>query len=399
MLIGVVGKPNVGKSTFFKALTLADVYIANFPFATIKPNSGVAYVRVESVDKEFNVVSTPRFGFNRGNFRFVPVQVMDVAGLVPGAHEGKGMGNQFLDDLRQADAFIHIIDAAGATTIGGEPVPPGSHDPCEDVEFLESELDMWYFQILTKGWERFAKIVTMEHADAVKAISKQFTGLGADEDDFKEIIEMLKLNEIPISQWKENDLKRLASALRKKTKPMLIAANKADYPNAEENIRRLREKFPEYIIVPCSAEAELALKEADAKGIIDYVPGDSDFKIRTDANISESQRKALEFIRDNVLKKFGGTGVQKAIDDAVFKLLGYIAVFPGGVHKLEDSEGRILPDCFLMPPGSTALDFAYKIHTDLGENFITAIDVRSKKPVGRNYILKHRDVIEIVTAK
>jgi ribosome-binding ATPase YchF (GTP1/OBG family) len=258
---------------------------------------------------------------------------------------------------------------------------------------------MWYFQILTKGWERFAKIVTMEHADAVKAISKQFTGLGADEDDFKEIIEMLKLNEIPISQWKENDLKRLASALRKKTKPMLIAANKADYPNAEENIRRLREKFPEYIIVPCSAEAELALKEADAKGLIEYVPGDSDFKIRKDANISENQRKALEFMRDNVLKKFGGTGVQKAIDDAVFKLLGYIAVFPGGVHKLEDSEGRILPDCFLMPPGSTALDFAYKIHTDLGENFITAIDVRSKKPVGRNYILKHRDVIEIVTAK
>ncbi|MEM3370739.1 MAG: redox-regulated ATPase YchF [Candidatus Woesearchaeota archaeon] len=399
MLIGVVGKPNVGKSTFFKALTLADVYIANFPFATIKPNSGVAYVRVENVDKEFNVKSTPRFGFNKGAFRFVPVQVMDVAGLVPGAHEGKGMGNQFLDDLRQADAFIHIVDAAGSTTISGEPVQPGSHDPCEDVEFLERELDMWYFQILNKGWERFAKIVTMEHADAIKAIAKQFTGLGADEDDFKEIIEKLKLNEIPIAKWSVEDLKNLASSLRRKTKPMIIAANKADYPNAEENIRRIKEKFPEYLVVPCSAESELALKEADARGLIEYVPGDSDFRIIDESRISEKQKRALEFIRENVLKRFGNTGVQNALDDAVFKLLGYIAVFPGGVHKLEDSEGRILPDCFLMPKNSTALDFAYKIHTDLGNNFITAIDVRSKKPVGKNYILKHRDVIEIVTSK
>ncbi|MEM3483544.1 MAG: TGS domain-containing protein, partial [Candidatus Woesearchaeota archaeon] len=250
-----------------------------------------------------------------------------------------------------------------------------------------------------KGWERFAKIVTMEHADAIKAIAKQFTGLGADEDDFKEIIEKLKLNEIPIAKWSVEDLKNLASSLRRKTKPMIIAANKADYPNAEENIRRIKEKFPEYLVVPCSAESELALKEADARGLIEYVPGDSDFRIIDESRISEKQKRALEFIRENVLKRFGNTGVQNALDDAVFKLLGYIAVFPGGVHKLEDSEGRILPDCFLMPKNSTALDFAYKIHTDLGNNFITAIDVRSKKPVGKNYILKHRDVIEIVTSK
>ncbi len=398
MLIGIVGKPNVGKSTFFKALTLADVEIANYPFATIKPNHGIAHVRVKRVDKEFNVVANPRVGFLKGDYRFVPVEVMDVAGLVPDAHKGKGMGNQFLDDLRQANVFIHIIDASGSTNLQGEPVPVGTHDPREDILFLEKELDMWYYQILRKGWERFAKRVTLEHSDIVKAIAKQFSGLGATEDDFKEIITKLDLNK-NLDSWSEDDLLMVASSLRKKTKPMLIAANKADIPTARENIKRLKQEFKDYSIIPCSAEAELALKEADSKGIINYVPGESNFEILDDSKLNEQQRKALDFIKHNVLEELGSTGVQETIDKAVFELLGYVAVFPGGVHKLEDSEGRVLPDCFLMPPKSTALDFAFKIHTDIGNNFVTAIDVRTKKPVGKDYVLKHRDVIEIMTKK
>ena len=398
MLIGIVGKPNVGKSTFFKALTLADVEIANYPFATIKPNHGIAHVRVKRVDKEFNVVANPRVGFLKGDYRFVPVEVMDVAGLVPDAHKGKGMGNQFLDDLRQANVFIHIIDASGSTNLQGEPVPVGTHDPREDILFLEKELDMWYYQILRKGWERFAKRVTLEHSDIVKAIAKQFSGLGATEDDFKEIITKLDLNK-NLDSWSEDDLLMVASSLRKKTKPMLIAANKADIPTARENIKRLKQEFKDYSIIPCSAEAELALKEADSKGIINYVPGESNFEILDDSKLNEQQRKGLDFIKHNVLEELGSTGVQETIDKAVFELLGYVAVFPGGVHKLEDSEGRVLPDCFLMPPKSTALDFAFKIHTDIGNNFVTAIDVRTKKPVGKDYVLKHRDVIEIMTKK
>jgi len=398
MLIGIVGKPNVGKSTFFKALTLADVEIANYPFATIKPNHGIAHVRVKRVDKEFNVVANPRAGFLKGDYRFVPVEIMDVAGLVPDAHKGKGMGNQFLDDLRQANVFIHIIDASGSTNLQGEPVPVGTHDPREDILFLEKELDMWYYQILRKGWERFAKRVTLEHSDIVKAIAKQFSGLGATEDDFKEIITKLDLNK-NLDSWSEDDLLMVASSLRKKTKPMLIAANKADIPTARDNIKRLKQEFKDYSIIPCSAEAELALKEADSKGIINYVPGESNFEILDDSKLNEQQRKALDFIKHNVLEELGSTGVQETIDKAVFELLGYVAVFPGGVHKLEDSEGRVLPDCFLMPPKSTALDFAFKIHTDIGNNFVTAIDVRTKKPVGKDYVLKHRDVIEIMTKK
>ncbi len=398
MLVGIVGKPNVGKSTFFKALTLADVEIANYPFATIKPNRGMAHVRVRRVDKEFNTTANVRFGFLKGDYRFVPVEVMDVAGLVPDAHKGKGMGNQFLDDLRQADVFIHIIDASGSTDLQGEPIPPGTHDPSEDILFLDKELDMWYYQILKKGWERFSKRITLEHKDIVKAIAKQFSGLGADEDDFKEIIRKLNLEE-NLEAWTDDDLFNVASTLRKKTKPLIIAANKADIPAAQDNIKKLKEEFKNYIIVPCSAETELALKEADAEGLIEYVPGSSDFKILNKDKLNDKQVKALEFIRENVLKKLGTTGVQDVIDKAVFQLLKYVAVFPGGVHKLTDSEGRVLPDCFLMPQNSTALDFAYKIHTDIGNNFITAINVRTKKPVGKNYILQHRDIIEIMTKK
>ncbi len=398
MLVGIVGKPNVGKSTFFKALTLADVEIANYPFATIKPNRGVGHVRVKRADKEFNTTANVRFGFLKGDYRFVPVELMDVAGLVPDAHKGKGMGNQFLDDLRQADVLIHIIDAAGSTNINGEPVPAGTHDPAEDIKFLDKELDIWYYQILKKGWDRFSKRVTLEHKDAVKMVAKQFSGLGADEDDFKEIISKLKLSN-NLTEWSDEDLLNLASTLRKKTKPIIIAANKADIPVAQKNIERLKRDFSDYIIVPCSAESELALKEADAKDLIEYVPGDNDFKIIDESKLSDGQKKALEFIRNNILKKFSSTGVQEVLDKAVFELLKYVAVFPGGVHKLTDSEGRVLPDCFLMPPESTALDFAYKIHTDIGNNFVTAINVRTKKPVGREYVLKHRDIIEIMTKK
>lgn len=404
MIIGVVGKANVGKSTFFKASTLADVLIANYPFATIKPNAGVGFVRVECADKFFNVQCNPRMGYCVNSQRFVPVEMIDVAGLVPGAHEGKGMGLEFLNDLNQADALIHVIDVSGSTNEKGEPVPARTRDPAEDIRFLEEELDYWFLNILNKTWAKFARMTVQTNVKVDLALNKQFAGLGSTEAIIKELLNNLNLAEKKPTEWSENELFEFAKALRRKTKPMLIAANKIDVPGAYENYKRLVTQFPELVIVPCSAESELALKEAARHKLVNYLPGDEHFEIV--GQLNDKQKKALDFISENVLKMHlsedgitGGTGVQQALNDAIFRLLKYIYVFPGGLNNLKDQYGRTLPDCFLLREGSTALDFAYKIHTDFGDTFIRAIDVKSKRTVGKEHLLHSGDVVEIVSNK
>lgn len=399
MLIGIVGKPSSGKSTFFKAMTLAEVEIASYPFTTIKPNRGAGYVRVVCVDRDFGVTCNPREGFCIESSRFVPVELLDVAGLVPGAHEGKGMGNQFLDDLRQASVLIHVVDASGSTDENGKLVDAGSHDPSGDVRFLEAELDLWYLSILKKQWEKFAKQAYMEHHKAGEAIARQFSGLNATTEIVKSIIAKLNLDAENAAKWSETDLEKFAVELRRATKPIIIATNKADLPTSAANIERMQAQFTDYIIVPCSAESELALKEAAREKLVSYIPGDGSFKITAEDKLSPQQRKALAFIEENVMKKYGSTGVQECLNRAVFELLSFIAVFPGGINKLADQYGRVLPDCLLMPGNSTALDFAYRLHTDLGDGFIRAIDVKTRKAVGKEHELKSGDVIEIISRK
>lgn len=396
MIVGVVGKANVGKSTFFKAATLAEVEIANYPFATVKPNSGVGYVKVKDVAQEFGKVANPREGFILGKYRFVPVQMIDVAGLVPGAHEGKGMGNQFLDDLRQADVLIHVIDCAGTTNEKGEPLDPGSYDPANDVKFLEEELDFWYLGIIKKGWEKFARAVQQTHSEVQKAIAKQLSGLKVNEELVEDTLKKLELS-ADITSWSGDDLMKLAVELRKETKPMIIACNKMDVPVAKENFEKLKKEFPDRMFVACSAESELALKEAAKHELIDYIPGEPDFTEK--GSLNDKQKHGLGFIQSHILKNFGSTGVQEVLDAAVFKLLKYKALFPGGVGKLEDSDGNVIPDCFLMPAGTTAFDFANRIHTDFGKNFIKAINVRTKLPVGKDHILDNLDIVEIMVKK
>lgn len=397
MEIGVVGKPNVGKSTFFSAATLVDVDIANYPFTTIDANVGVTYARAEHPCREFGCIPNPQNYEYRDGIALIPVKMIDVAGLVPGAHEGRGLGNKFLDDLRMASALIHVVDATGKTDVEGQPTD--YHDPIEDIEFLEREIDFWIFGILKKGWEKFAKRIKLQHMKLEQAIADHLSGIGVKEDDVWEAIHKLGLSDDP-TKWSDEDMFVFVRELRKTNKPMIIAANKADAAS-DEQIKRLVEEGRKrgYIVVPTSAAAELTLRKATRGGFIDYIPGSPDFKVLK--KMSPRQENALQLIKEKVLDRFGSTGVQKVIDTAVFELLNLIPVYPvEDEHKLTDQFGNVLPHVHLLHKGSTPRDLAYKVHTNLGRTFLYAVNARTHRRVGEDYQLEFNDIIKIVaTAK
>ncbi len=390
MLVGLVGRPNAGKSTFFKAATLIDVLIANYPFATIKANHGIAYVKIKDLATDFGKVSNPREGYVKEGWRFVPFELMDVAGLVEGASEGRGLGNAFLNDLSAADAFIHVVDMSGESD--GEGKPTQGYYPGNDIRIIENELDLWYYGLLQKAWKVFARTAEMQHQNLAQAVAKQFSGLKVTEEDVRHVIIKSKLDAERPSSWNDEQLRSFAQLLRKYTKPMIIAANKVDRPQGRENFERVKKEF-DYPIVPCFADGELSLRQADKAGLINYVPGARGFE--TKGQINEKQAEALESI-NKIISEYGSTGVQSILNGIIFDILKYVAIYPAGA-KLSDSKGNVLPDCFLMPPGSTALDFAYRLHTDIGNNFVKAIDIKTKQAVGKDYVLKSGDGLEIMT--
>jgi len=397
MLIGIVGKPNVGKSTFFKAATLAEAEIANYPFTTIEPNEGIGFVRVDCAEKNFGVKCNPRQGFCIDGQRFVPAKLIDVAGLVQGAHEGKGLGNKFLSDLVQADVLIHVVDASGSTDENGKVVAQGSYDPCNDIKFIETELDSWFCNMLKENWSKFVRHALTSAPD--KALHEQFSGFKITLEQIVKALKKTKLEGKKLSDWTAENTFAFASAVRLMSKPAIIAANKIDLPSAKANIEKLKKNFPDYLVIPCSAESELALREATKSGLIKYIPGDKNFSILKKDSLNEKQKKGLELIKTKILDAWGNTGVQNCLNAAVFDFLHYITIFPGGVSKLTDAHGNVLPDAFLLPPNSTAFDFAARIHTDLARDFVAAIDVKTKRKIGRDTELKNLDVVEIMTKK
>jgi len=389
--VGLVGKPSVGKSTFFNAATMNDVPEGAYPFTTIDPSVGEAYVRVECAAPEFEHSCTPNLGYCEDGTRFVPVRLVDVAGLVPGAHEGKGLGNQFLSDLNEADVLIHVVDFSGTTDMEGEPTE--GHDPREDIDFLEDELDMWYLDVLEKGIERYRTGYHGDEAAIEEDLATQMDAFRTNKDEIKQVILSLDL-ELDPDEWDDEDREELAREIRKRTKPMVVAANKMDTEAAQENFEAITSD-PDYdhlTIVPASAHAEKALKNGDEQGVLDYRPGDSDFEVVGD--VPDEKAAALDQIGD-FTDGYGGTGVQQAIETALFEELGAIAIFPGARKPQED--GTFLQDCFVLEDGATAEDFAYFLHTDIGEGFLHAHDVRSGRQIGADTLLDHRDVVEITT--
>lgn len=395
MLIGLIGKANVGKSTFFSASTDNIVNIANYPFTTVKPNLGVCHVRIKCVCTEFRVKDNPVHSICIDGIRFVPIQIIDVAGLVPGAHEGKGLGNKFLDDARQADALIHVIDVSGSTDSDGRPLAPGTGDPLEDIRFVEEEFDLWLVSIIKRDWNNIRELDS-SGLNTNQILKKRLSGFGVTESAIDKVLNKLNLHNKKIRSWTEQEIFEFCKITRRIVKPLVIAANKADVLTSQNYLEKIMEKYTH--VIPCTSEFEMLLRKAVKNGFVHYLPGDDSFEIKGNVQLSDKQKHALQIV-SNFIKKHGSTGVQETLKVACFDLLRKKVVYPvEDESKLTDKKGNILPEAYLLNEESTAKDLANVIHQELGKGFLFAIDVRTKKRLGADYKLKNNDVIKIVSA-
>lgn len=263
--------------------------------------------------------------------------------------------------------LIHVVDMAGATDEEGRLVKPGSHDPLVDIEFLSNEVTMWMVQMLSKDWDKLVRLVDYAKKPLLDVLYDRFSGLGITQAQISDALTKLGLDKKPLSRWSGDDVKGFVSMLRELSKPMVIAANKMDIPEAEDNYKRvIKEVGNRYRVIPVSADYELALRRAAKANLIKYIPGDDDFEVISN-NLTKAQRDALERIRD-FMHKWGGTGVIKALNTAVFDVLGMIAVYPvADERRFTDTEGNVLPDVLLLPKDATVLDLAREIHSEIAE--------------------------------
>ncbi len=398
MEVGLVGKPNAGKSTLFNALTLLDVAVAPYPFTTIEPNRGQSFVRRPCPHGEKGVPCTPGNAGCVEGVRMIPVTLVDVAGLVPGAHEGKGLGNKFLDDLRAVNGFLQVVDLSGSTTLEGQLTTPHSADPMEEVRFLEEEITLWVADILGRQWERSMRGVELQGEKVEEVLSSRLTGLGMTSREVLASLRLVGVDALRPSLWTPAQKVAISAALLKLAKPRLIVGNKADRSRAED-LEKLRGNLPGVLVQPTSAEMELTLRKAAKAGLVDYLPGSSSFTVKDPPRLSSRQREALDAIQA-FLTAWKTTGVVESLEKLVFEGLHLITIYPvEDESRWTDGKGRVLPDAHLVPEGITAQQLAYRVHTDLGEGFVRAIDGRTHRALSADHPLVDGQIVRIVSRK
>jgi len=397
--IGLVGKTNTGKTTFFNAATLAGGEISTYPFTTKKPQHALGNAITPCVHTEFNLKDDPQNSKCIDGWRFIPIELIDLPGLIKDAWAGKGLGNQFLSVATQSDAILHVVDVSGSIDAAGRLTEVGNGDPIADVSDIEEELIMWYLKLLEGNRDKISKLILSE-IEPVMAITDVFKGIGVKENHVKDTLKVTGLEAKHFDNFDMHDSKKFAAYLRKISKPTLIVANKIDIPGAEKNFDRLREKFVDTIIIPASTDSELSLRKAEQKGLIKYVPGSEQFEILQKDKLNKKQLEALDFITQGILGEYMRTGVQFAINVTVFKLLKMNSIYPvGNPENLSDKKGHVLPDLILLKDGATVEDLAKEIHTDLTKGLLYAKDVRYGVRLPVNYQLRDRDIVSLVSAK
>ena len=401
VIIGIVGKPSAGKSTFLNAACLTNAKTSEIPFTTITPNRGVAYVKTLCVCKELKVKDNPKNSFCLNGIRFIPINLLDVAGLVPDAHKGKGLGNQFLNDLSQADVLIHIVDVSGSLDKMGKRIGEGKNDPLEDILFLENEIDLWFKQIIERqDWNKFLKSFLRQKGKIVDEFYNRLSGVKVKKVDILKAIQISGLDKKSPSSWTEDDVLNFSKKLREFSKPILIVANKIDKEISKENFEKLKERY-KGALIPCSSLAEYYLRKYEKERIIDYIPGSNDFSILQPEKLTQKELEALHNIKEKILNYYGSTGVQDALNFAVFNLAKQICVYPvADLNTYSDNNNNVLPDAILIDEGTKLKEFVKeKIHSDLAKKFMFGIDARTKKRLSEDYELKNNDVIKVVVSK
>lgn len=396
--IGLIGKTNTGKTTFFNSATLSSAEISTYPFTTKKAEVGSAFAITLCVHPEFNVQDNPNNSQCRDGWRYIPIELIDLPGLIKDAWKGKGLGNQFLSIAAQSDALLHVVDVSGSVDSSGKVTEVGAGDPISDYADIEEELIMWYHKIIEGNRDKISKLIKAG-SDKVDVLTDLYRGIGVNKDHIKESLKASGLDEKNFDDFNVQETKKFASYLRNISKPTLIVANKIDIEGAEKAFDRLRERYNDKIVVPASADSELSLRRAEQKGLIKYSPGSEQFEILKPEDINEKQKAALDFIKKGIMGEFMRTGVQFAINIAVFKLLKMNSVYPvANEEDLSDKKGRVLPDLILMKDGATIKDLAKEIHTDLPKGLLYAKDLRYNLRLPVDYQLRDRDVVCLVSA-
>lgn len=397
--IGLIGKTNTGKTTFFNSATLLSAEVSTYPFTTKQPNVGRAYVQTICACRELKVKDNPQNSLCIDGWRFIPIELIDLPGLIKGSWRGKGLGTRFLSVAAQADALLHVVDASGSVDAEGRLTKPGMGNPVLDVYDIEEELVRWFASTIKKSSKKIVKQVNKTGATTAEAIAETLAGLKVKLEHISQALKNSDLETKKMEGWSEEEYFNFAKEVRRLSKPTVIIANKMDIAKAEENFERLRDEFKETLVIPCSSEAELALRRAEQKGLIRYIPGEETFRVVDESKLTKEQKWALNYVQQRVLSRWIGTGVQFALNISVFKLLGMNAVYPvEDPERLSDKRGNVLPDVFLVPRDATIKDLAAQIHTELAQTMIYAVDARTGLRLPANYVLRDRDVITIVAA-
>ena len=396
--IGIIGKTNTGKTTFFNSATLDTSEISSYPFTTKEAKTSTGNAITLCVHSEFNVQDEPNNSKCVDGWRYIPIELIDLPGLIKDAWKGKGLGNQFLSIAAQSDALLHVVDCSGGIDSSGKITEAGTGDPVSDFADIEEELIMWYQKIMEGNRDKVSKLIK-SGTEIIDALTELYQGIGVKKLHVIEALKLLNLEEKEFDNFDTTDTKKLAKLLRKISKPTLIVANKIDVSGADKNFNRLRERYNENIVVPASADSELTLRRAEQQDFIRYSPGSEQFDIIKPESLNEKQQSALEFIKKDIMGEYMRTGVQFAINVTVFKLLKMNSIYPvANEDNLSDKKGRVLPDLILLKNGATIKDLANEIHTDLTKGLLYAKDLRYNLRLPTHYQLRDRDVISLVSA-